>query len=56
MILRRSLVILLPAAVLVLSPVAAGDEPPLTPVGPAVVRGDGRVDPMRSTRMPAAER
>jgi len=56
MILRRSLVILLPTAVLVLSPVAAGDEPPLTPVGPAVVRDDGRVDPMRSTRMPAAER
>ena len=55
MILRCSLV-LLPAAALVLPPVAVGDEPPLTPVGPAVVRGDGRVDPMRSPRMPAAER
>ena len=55
MILRCSLV-LLPAAALLLHPVAVGDEPPLTPVGPAVVRGDGRVDPMRSPRMPAAER
>ena len=55
MILRCSLV-LLPAAALLLPPVAVGDEPPLTPVGPAVVRGDGRVDPMRSPRMPAAER
>ena len=55
MILRCSLV-LLPAAALLLPPVAVGDEPPLTPVGPAVVRGYGRVDPMRSPRMPAAER
>ena len=44
MIVRRSLVFLLPAAALSLAPVAAADEPPLTPVGPAVVRGDGRVD------------
>jgi serine protease Do len=55
MILRCSLVIFT-TAVLLLSPVAVGDEPPLTPVGPAVVRGDGRVDPMRSTRISAAER
>ncbi len=58
MIVRRSLVFLLPAAALALAlaPVAAADEPPLTPVGPAVVRGDGRVDPMRAVRMSAAER
>jgi serine protease Do len=55
MILRCSLVIFT-TAVLLLPPVAVGDEPPLTPVGPAVVRGDGRVDPMRSTRISAAER
>ena len=55
MILRCSLVIFT-TAVLLLPPVAVGDEPPLTPGGPAVVRGDGRVDPMRSTRISAAER
>ena len=56
MILRRSLVLLLPGIALLLPPVAAGDEPPLTPVGPAVVRGDVRIDPMRTVRMSAAER
>ncbi|MEX0669439.1 MAG: trypsin-like peptidase domain-containing protein, partial [Pirellulales bacterium] len=35
---------------------AHSDEPPLTPVGPAVDRRSERVDPMRTVRMSAAER
>ena len=35
---------------------AHADEPPLTPVGPAVDRRSERVDPMRTVRMSAAER
>ncbi len=35
---------------------AVADEPPLTPVGPAVDRRTERVDPMRTVRISAAER
>jgi serine protease Do len=57
MILRGMLQAILMVAA-ISSVVAWADEtdPPLTPIGPAIRRTDGRVDPMRSVRMSAAER
>jgi serine protease Do len=57
MILRGMLQAILMVAA-ISSVVAWADETdqPLTPIGPAIRRTDGRVDPMRSVRMSAAER
>jgi len=58
MILRGALpAALMMAAVSVLDGARADEPvPPLTPIGPAIRRSDGRIDPMRTVRMSVAER
>jgi serine protease Do len=58
MILRGILQATLTAAAASSLAVALADEPdpPLKPIGPAIRRADGLVDPMRAVRMSAAER
>ncbi|MFM7206439.1 MAG: S1C family serine protease [Planctomycetaceae bacterium] len=48
--------VLLPACLLLAASTAQGDEPPLAPVDPGVVRRDLRIDPTQAVRMSAADR